>query len=141
MSTGLFLDFIGIRMDSKEAEGLGPYKINLITPDNDEKFAIDLSNATFTNVEGFLHDGPDLEVTINRRDLEVIMAGQKSFAASIEDGTAEAEGNVDILNEIAQTLVTFDLFFEVLPGTASRAVKSDLNPYAISESSVQLSGE
>ena len=34
MSTELFLDFIGIRMDSRKAEGLGDYKINLVTPDN-----------------------------------------------------------------------------------------------------------
>ena len=40
MSTELFLDFIGIRMDSKEAEGF-EFSINLVTPDNGEKFAID----------------------------------------------------------------------------------------------------
>ena len=141
MSTGLFLDFIGIRMDSKQAEDLGPYKINLVTPDNGEKFAADLSNATFTNVEGFLHEEPDLSITINRSDLEVIMAGQRSFAASIEDGTAVAEGNVDILGEIARTLVTFQIGFEVLPGTAGPVGEVDLNPYAIAEDSIQLSGE
>ncbi len=36
MSTELFLDFIGIRMDSKKAEALGNYTMNLITPDNGE---------------------------------------------------------------------------------------------------------
>ncbi len=141
MSTGLFLDFIGIRMDSKEAEGLGPYTMNLITPDNGETFAIDLSNATFTNVDGFLHDDPDLSITINRSDLEMIMMGVKSFASSIEDGTAKAEGNVDILAEIAETLVTFQIGFEVLPGTAGPAGEVDLNPYAIAEDSIQISGE
>ena len=38
---------------------------------------MDLSNGTFTNVEGFVHEDPDLEVTIDRADLEIIMAGQK----------------------------------------------------------------
>jgi len=141
MSTELFLDFVGIRMDSKQAEALGEYSINLITPDNGEKFAIELSNATFTNVEGFLHEDPDLSITINRSDLENIMMGAKSFAASIQDGTAKAEGNVDILAQIAQTLVTFQIGFEVLPGTAGLAGQVDLNPYAISEDSVQIRGE
>jgi len=141
MSTELFLDFIGIRMDSKQAEALGEYTINLITPDNGEKFAIELSNATFTNVEGFLHDDPDLSITINRSDLENIMMGQTSFAASIEDGTAEAEGNVDILAQIARTLVTFQIGFEILPGTAGPAGEVDLNPYAVADDSIQLSGE
>ncbi len=141
MSTGLFLDFIGIRMDSKKAEGLGPYKINLITPDNGEKYAADLSNATFTNVEGFLHDDPDLSITIDRVDLEQIMMGLKSFRASIEDGTAQAEGNIDILAEIAERLVNFEIGFEILPGTAGPAGQVDLNPYEFESDDILLSGE
>ena len=142
MSTELFLDFIGIRMDSKKAEDLGPYTINLITPDNGEKFAVELSNATFTNVEGFVHDDPDLSITIDRKDLEVIMMGQKSFAMSIEDGTADAEGNVDILGEIAQTLVNFEIGFEILPGTAEAASEADdLNPYEFESDDMWVSGE
>ncbi len=141
MSTELFLDFIGIRMDSKKAEALGNYTMNLITPDNGEKFAIELSNATFTNIEGFLHDDPDLQITIDRTDLELIMAGMKRFTDAIEDGTAKAEGNTAILDEIASTLVTFQIGFEVLPGTAAPAQASGLNPYAIAVDSIQLSGE
>ena len=140
MSTELFLDFIGIRMDSKQAEDLN-FTMNLITPDNGEKFAIELSNATFTNVEGFLNEDPDLTITINRSDLENIMMGQKSFAASIEDGTAQADGNVDILAQLAKTLVTFEIGFEILPGTAGTAGEVDLNPYEVAEDSIVVRGE
>ena len=83
-------------MDSKQAEDM-EFSINLITPDNGEKFAIELLNATSTNVEGFLNADPDLTMTIDRSDLSNIMIGQKSFAASIGDGTAQVDGNVDIL--------------------------------------------
>ena len=140
MSTELFLDFVGIRMDSKQAEDL-EFSINLITPDNGEKFAIELVNATFTNVEGFLNEDPDLTITINRTDLENIMMGQKSFAASIADGTAKAEGNVDILAQLAKTLVTFEIGFEILPGTAGPAGKVDLNPYEVAKESSVIRGE
>jgi alkyl sulfatase BDS1-like metallo-beta-lactamase superfamily hydrolase len=140
MSTELFLDFIAIRMDSKKAEDLN-FSINLITPDNGEKFAVEVSNATMTNVEGFLHDKPDLILTINRSDLEDIMMGKKTFAASIEDGTAQADGNVDVIAQIAQTLVTFEIGFEVLPGTAAQAVAVDLNPYAVPAQSSNIRGE
>jgi len=140
MSTELFLDFIGIRMDSKRAENL-QFSINLITPDNGEKFAIELSNATLTNVQGFLNEDPDLTITIDRSDLENVMLGQKSFAASIADGTARAEGNVDLLAQLAGTLVTFEIGFEVLPGTAGPAAAGDLNPYQIAEDSLFKSGE
>ena len=69
------------------------------------------------------------------------MMGAKSFAASIEDGTAAAEGDVDILAQIASTLVTFEIGFEVLPGTAGPAGAVDLNPYEVAADSVQLRGE
>ena len=141
MSTELFLDFVGIRMDSKKAEALDDFSINLILPDNGEKFAIELSNATFTNIEGFLNENPDLTITINRSDLENIMMGQKSFAASIQDGTAKAEGDVDILARLAKTLVTFELGFEILPGTAGSAGEVDLNPYEVPNDSSLVRGE
>ena len=57
MSTELFLNFLGIRMDSKKAEGMR-FTINLITPDNGEKFLIEMENATLTNIDGFLADNP-----------------------------------------------------------------------------------
>ena len=141
MSTELFLDFIGIRLDSKKAEALDDFKVNLVTPDNGEKFAVELSNATFTNVEGFLHEDPDLSITINRSDLENIMMGVKTFVGSIEDGTAKAEGDVDILNQIAGTLDNFQIGFEILPGTAVKVDEEELHSYEVAEDSIFTSGE
>jgi alkyl sulfatase BDS1-like metallo-beta-lactamase superfamily hydrolase len=126
-------------MDSKQAEDM-EFSINLITPDNGEKFAIELSNATFTNVEGFLKADPDLTMTIGRSDLSNIMMGQKSFAASIGDGMAQVDGNVDILAQLAATLVTFEIGFEILPGTAGMAGEIDLNPYEVPDESSQIRG-
>ena len=59
MSTELFLDFLGVKMDSQKADGMR-FTINLVTPDNGEKFVIELENATLTNVAGFLAESPDL---------------------------------------------------------------------------------
>ena len=57
MSTELFLNFLGIRMDSRKAEGLR-FTINLVTPDNGEKFIVELENATLTNIAGFQARSP-----------------------------------------------------------------------------------
>jgi alkyl sulfatase BDS1-like metallo-beta-lactamase superfamily hydrolase len=43
--------------------------INLITPDNGEKFLIEMDNATLTNIKGFVASNPTLTVTIKRADL------------------------------------------------------------------------
>lgn len=119
MSTELFLNFLGIRMDSRKAEGMR-FTMNLITPDNGEKFVVELDNATLTNVKGFLSSKPDLTLTINRADLELTMMGAKSLEAQIADGTAKVEGDASILKQLASTMVDFDPRFEVMPGTKAR---------------------
>lgn len=116
MSTELFLNFLGIKMDGRKVAG-HQYKINLITPDNGERFLIELSNSTLTNVEGYLHDDPDLSMTINRTDLEAVMAGEKELEAQFADGTATFEGDIKILGVLAAAMTDFDPLFEVLPGT------------------------
>jgi alkyl sulfatase BDS1-like metallo-beta-lactamase superfamily hydrolase len=119
MSTELFLNFLGIRMDSRKAEGMR-FTINLITPDNGEKFLIELENATLTNIQGFLTDKPDLTLTLNRTDLEQTMMGAKTLEAQIKDGTAKVSGDVGILAKLAATMIDFDPRFEIMPGTKAR---------------------
>jgi alkyl sulfatase BDS1-like metallo-beta-lactamase superfamily hydrolase len=130
MSTGLFLDFLGIRMDSTKAEDF-EFTINLVTPDNGEKYAIELSNATLTNIEGYLADDPDLTITINRADLEQVMMGVKPLTEQIKDGTAKTEGDLAVLEQLASAMVDFDLFFEVIPGTGGSSVSADLNDFEV----------
>ena len=138
MSTELFLDFVGIRMDAREVGDL-EFTLNLITPDNGEKFLVELSNATLTNIEGFLADDPDLSITINRSDLEMVMMGAKSLTAQIEDGTAKVEGDTKVLGLLASTLAVFDPRFEIMPGTAGPATAEDLNDYEVGE--INVAGE
>jgi alkyl sulfatase BDS1-like metallo-beta-lactamase superfamily hydrolase len=138
MSTELFLDFLGIRMDGKKAKGM-EFTINLITPDNGEKFLIELSSQTLTNIQGFLSEDPDLTITINRTDLESVMIGTKTLAAQIADGTAKAEGNTEILQQLGSTMVVFDPRFEIMPGTKGVLPKEDLNTYELGP--ISLEGE
>ena len=123
MSTELFLDFVGIRMDSKKAEDMG-FTINLVTPDRDEKFVVELSNATLTNIEGYQAENADLTLTINRTDLVMVMMGATTMKAQIENGTAKAEGNLEVFGQLLSTLVEFDPAFEIMPGTALPAASN-----------------
>ena len=122
MTTEMFLNFLGIRMDSRKAEGMR-FTINLITPDNGEKFIIELENATLTNIAGFLADTPDLTLVLNRSDLEKTMIGDVKLEDQIADGTAKVEGDVSILAKLGATMVDFDPLFEVLPGTKTTEAK------------------
>jgi linear primary-alkylsulfatase len=129
MSTELFLNFLGIRMDSRKAEGMR-FTINLITPDNGEKFIIELENATLTNIKGYQAKNPNLTLTISRSDLEQTMTGEKTLEAQIADGTANVQGDAGVLKQLASTMVDFDPRFEIMPGTKAKDAKvAHVNEY------------
>jgi alkyl sulfatase BDS1-like metallo-beta-lactamase superfamily hydrolase len=117
MTTEQWLDFLGISMDPKKSEGL-KYTMNLITPDNGEKFIVELENATLTNIKGFQAPKPDLTITVNRADLNRVMMGVASFDMLEGEGKARLDGNRSVLTQLRDLMVTFTPNFEILPGTA-----------------------
>jgi alkyl sulfatase BDS1-like metallo-beta-lactamase superfamily hydrolase len=128
MTTGLWLDFLGVRLDSKEAEGKA-FTINLATPDNGENFVVELSNGTLTNIEGYQAKDADLTVTIDRADLEQTMMGAVSFDDQIAAGKARLEGNRSVYEQLKTLLVNFDLGFEIMPGTGARDLTPEQKPF------------
>jgi alkyl sulfatase BDS1-like metallo-beta-lactamase superfamily hydrolase len=116
MSTDLWLDFLGIRLDGKKVEGV-KFVCNLITPDNGEKFVVELSNSTLTNIKGQQAKNPDLTITVNRSDLETVMGGKATFDDLIKAGKAKLVGNRKPFDQLRSALVQFDPAFELLPGT------------------------
>ena len=129
MTTGLWLDFLGIRLDSEKAEGV-EFVINLVTPDNGEEYVVELSNATLTNIQGFQAKDPDLTVTIDRADLEKTMMGAVSFDEQIETGKARLVGDRKPYEQLKTMLVQFDLGFEILPGTGQKDLTPEKDAFA-----------
>jgi alkyl sulfatase BDS1-like metallo-beta-lactamase superfamily hydrolase len=117
MTTEQWLDFLGISLDPKKAEGMN-CTINLVTPDNGEKYAIELSNATLTNVKGFLAQKPDLTVTVNRADLNRVMMGVATFDQLADEGKARFQGDRTVIAKLRDKMTVFTPDFEILPGTA-----------------------
>ena len=128
MTTDLFLDFLGIRMDSKKAEGM-TFTINVVTPDNGEQFVLEMSNATLTNIRGQQAKDPDLTITVDRADLETVMMGAATFDQQIEAGKAKLGGNREVYEQLKTTLVQFELGFEMMPGTRKVETKPDMNTF------------
>jgi alkyl sulfatase BDS1-like metallo-beta-lactamase superfamily hydrolase len=117
MTTEQWLDFLAISMDPKKSEGLH-YRINLVTPDNGEKFAVELENATLTTIAGFQIAKPDLTITVNRADLNRVMMGVAGFDQLATEGKAKFDGDRTIIGRLRDLMVTFTPDFEILPGTA-----------------------
>jgi alkyl sulfatase BDS1-like metallo-beta-lactamase superfamily hydrolase len=116
MTTELWLNFLGISLDSSKVEGAKAV-INLVTPDNGEKFVVELSNATLTNIKGQQAKNPDLTITLNRADLERVMGGQATFDQLVADGKAKLDGDRKSFDLLRSSLVRFTPDFELLPGT------------------------
>ena len=58
------------------------------------------------------------------------MMGTKTLEAQIADGTAKLEGDANILQQLASTMVDFDPRFEIMPGTKAKPVKvAHADPY------------
>ncbi|PSJ52198.1 hypothetical protein C7I84_26635 [Mesorhizobium ephedrae] len=133
MSTGLWLDFLGISLDSKKAEGM-KFTINLVTPDNGENYVIEMSNSTLTNIKGHLAKNPDLTVTLNRSDLEQVMGGRSTFDELLASGKANFDGDRKFFDDVRSTLSVFPPDFELIPGTKpseSSAPSAKKDPFEV----------
>lgn len=122
MSTDLWLDFLAIRLNSKKAADIHSV-INLITPDNNEKFAIELSNSTLTNIKGFLSETPNLTITLNRSDLESVMMEQTTITDLAKAGKAKLVGDQKVFDQLLGMLDAFEIGFEIMPGTQLKSTK------------------
>ena len=141
MSTDQWLDFLGISMDPKRADGLR-LTINLVTPDNGEKYLIELSNATLTNIKGIQSPKPDLTLTVNRADLNRVMLGVATFDQLGQEGKARFDGDRNAINKLRDLMVTFTPDFEFIPGSApeKRQVPPG-RPFAMPELNLHLNAE
>ncbi|EKN4181349.1 alkyl/aryl-sulfatase [Yersinia ruckeri] len=116
LPTALWLDFLAISMDSQRADGMN-FTINLITPDNNEKYLIEMSNATLTNIADYQAKKPTLTITVNRSDLNSVMMGISTFEELEAAGKAKFEGDRTAYDKLKSTLVKFTPNFEIMPGT------------------------
>jgi alkyl sulfatase BDS1-like metallo-beta-lactamase superfamily hydrolase len=132
MSTENWLDFLGISIDPQRANGI-KFTINLITPDNDEKYLIEMSNATLTNIKNEQAKNPDLTITINRADLNQIMMGVSTFDQMIKAGKATFAGDRKPFDQLSGLIVAFAPNFEILPGTAPKKPTKDMKIFEVPE--------
>ena len=121
-------------MDSKKVAGKKSV-INLNTPDNGEKFVVELSNSALTNIKGQQAPNPDLTITLNRSDLNSVMGGTKTFDQLISEGKAKFVGNRQAFDDLRNSLTSFTPDFELMPGTKSKvATTHNLDPLVVRES-------
>ena len=120
MTTDLLLDFMAIRLDHRKA-GDDEFTINLVTPDTDERYVLELSNSVLTNVRGYTAGDAELTLIINRSDLDRIFLGQTKLAELVEGGIAGAKGDLAVIERLMSYQVEFDRTFQMVPGAGKPA--------------------
>jgi alkyl sulfatase BDS1-like metallo-beta-lactamase superfamily hydrolase len=130
MSTENWLDFLGISVDPRKADGM-KFVINLVTPDNGEKYLVEMSNATLTNIKDQQAKSPDLTITVTRADLNQVMMGVRTFDDLVKDGKAKFEGDRKPFDQLRSLMVSFTPNFEILPGTAAKKSTPGAKPMEV----------
>ncbi len=129
MQTTMWLDFLAIRVNSAKAADM-EFTINLSIPDRDENIVVEMSNATLTHIVDQVAEDADLSISLSRTDLEKLMTGERRLTEMLADGTAQSEGNAEIVAQLASTLDQFDLGFELMPGTGAQDLTPPANDFA-----------
>jgi len=119
MTTSQWWDAVATRVDSERADESN-FVINFVSPDTSEKFVVEMSGGTLTNIQGYLSAEPDATITMNRSDLESVIMQQATLASQLQSGVGTIQGNPLVLQKLAESLAGFDPRFEVIPGTLAQ---------------------
>jgi len=111
-----YLDFLGILMDARKAEGMA-FKINYVISDTQEHYALELSNGALSNIKGYLNDDADLTVTTDSNSMTLLIGQRATYKSLAEQGTLSFDGDPSVLKKMQSTMASFDPGFEIMPGT------------------------
>jgi alkyl sulfatase BDS1-like metallo-beta-lactamase superfamily hydrolase len=86
-----------------------------------EELTIDGVKMEFQNTPGTEAPAknPDLKITINRSDLELVVAGMATFDSLLVSGKARFDGDRKPFDQLRSIIVRFTPDFELMPGTRS----------------------
>jgi alkyl sulfatase BDS1-like metallo-beta-lactamase superfamily hydrolase len=120
---------MGIRLDQAKA-GSDAFTINVVTPDNDETYVVELSNGVLTNIQGYQAEEADLTLTLDRSELDKVFLRQAKLSELIEAGSARADGDAGVVDRLVSYQIDFDPRFQMVPGAGKAAeVSPTPNPF------------
>ncbi|WP_373187090.1 alkyl/aryl-sulfatase [Halopseudomonas sp.] len=92
LEAGMFFDLLAVRLNAEKAEGQH-LVINWTLTDIDEKYRLNLQNATLTHRAGSLADNPDASVSMTRGTLDRILLRELTFPDALKAGDITLGGN------------------------------------------------
>lgn len=113
MDSSLIFDFLGVRLNTEKALGQ-ELVINMVFPDRDETFLLELKNANLNNIKGVQSDKAQVTVTVNRSDLDLMLMKQATFQDLAASGKMKFNGEAKIFGQLLLMMDEFDFWFNVV---------------------------
>lgn len=113
MDTGLLFDYLGVRLNAEKAEGEG-FSINLVLPDKNEQYLLELKNSHLNNIKGVQSENAGQTVTIDRADLNRLMLKEVSPVRLVFEGKLKSSGNPLLLAKLFGMLEDFNFWFDIV---------------------------
>ncbi|MCP1626978.1 alkyl/aryl-sulfatase [Pseudomonas nitroreducens] len=113
MDTGLLFDYLGVRLNAEKAEG-EDFAINLVLPDKNEQYLLELKNSHLNNIRGVQSENAGQTVTIDRADLNRLMLKQVSPVRLVFEGKLKSSGNPLLLAKLFGMLEDFNFWFDIV---------------------------
>ncbi|HYP81829.1 alkyl/aryl-sulfatase [Variovorax sp.] len=113
LSTGLFMDYLGVRLNADKAQGKH-IVLNWDFTDTKEKYVLNLENSALTYSEGRADPKADASFTLTRATLNEVILGKTTFPEVIKAGKAKVQGDPRKLGELMAMLDTFPGNFAIV---------------------------
>ncbi len=113
MDTGLLFDYLGVRLNAEKAEG-EDFAINLVLPDKNEQYLLELKNSHLNNIKGVQSENAGQTVTIDRSDLNRLMLREVSPVRLVFEGKLKSSGNPLLLAKLFGMLEDFNFWFDIV---------------------------
>jgi alkyl sulfatase BDS1-like metallo-beta-lactamase superfamily hydrolase len=113
VSTEMFFDFLGVRLNAQKAEGK-TLIVNWNFTEPRQQFVLNLENSALTHVIGKQSDKADATLTLARSTLDAVTLRKMAFPEAVQAGLIKIEGDPTKLIELLGMLDTFNPMFEVV---------------------------
>ena len=112
MSSEMLFNLLGVKLDVNKAKDKH-FKINMIIPDRQEKFALELKNSHLNNIQAQQFEEPVVTVTVNRQDLDQVLMKTMTFKQLITNNQITFDGDANAFFGLMQMMEDFPFWFNV----------------------------
>lgn len=113
MDTGLFFDYLGIKLDGQKAAN-DAFGLNFIFPDINKKFIVELNNGALHNIEGYQLEKAKATITLDRETLNQVILKQTTLDQAIKDKKISIKGDQQALNQLLSLIDNFEFWFNMV---------------------------